>query len=54
MLLSDSCPVTSCPVPSRPVRPACPVPSRPPEASHISLTPELSDIIFGTNVPQGG
>ena len=49
MLLGDSCPVPSCP--SCPVRP---VPSRPPEASHISLTPELSDIIFGTNVPQGG
>ena len=47
MLLGDSCPV-------RPFRPVRPIPSRPPKASHIFLTPELSDIIFGTNVSQGG
>ena len=59
MLLGGSCPVPSRPVPSRPVPscPSCPVrpvPSRPPKASLISLATELSDIIFGTNVPQGG
>ena len=43
-----------CPVPSRPVLSVRPVPSRPPKASLISLATELSDIIFDTNVPQGG